>query len=120
MKENPLLRLEALGQSIWLDFLSRGMLVSGELVSLIQEDGVSGVTSNPATFEKAINQSADYDQAISELAGQGLSAPEIYEALAVEDIRMAADLLRPVYDRLDGGDGFVSLEVSPHLAHDSA
>jgi transaldolase len=120
MRENPLLRLEALGQSIWLDFLSRGMLVSGELVSLIQEDGVSGVTSNPTIFEKAIAQSSDYDAAITTLSRQGLTVPEIYEELVVEDIRMTADLLRPVYDRRDGGDGFVSLEVSPHLAHDSA
>jgi len=120
MKENPLLRLEALGQSIWLDFLSRGMLVSGELVSLIQEDGVSGVTSNPIIFEKAIVQSSDYDAAITTLARQGSTVPEIYEELVVEDIRMTADLLRPAYDRCAGGDGFVSLEVSPHLAHDSA
>jgi transaldolase len=120
MKENPLLRLESLGQSIWLDFLSRGMLVSGELVSLIQEDGLSGVTSNPAIFEKAIAQSSDYDDAIAGLARRGLSAEEIYEELVVEDIRLTADLLRPVYDRREGGDGFVSLEVSPHLAHDSA
>ena len=120
MKKNPLLQLEALGQSIWLDFLSRGMLVSGELVSLIQEDGVSGVTSNPAIFEKAIAQSSDYDTAIRGLARKGLSVPEIYEELVVEDIRMTADLLRPVYDRREGGDGFVSLEVSPLLAHDTA
>jgi transaldolase len=120
MKKNPLLQLEALGQSIWLDFLSRGMLVSGELVSLIQEDGVSGVTSNPAIFEKAIAQSSDYDTAIRDLARKGLSVPEIYEELVVEDIRMTADLLRPVYDRREGGDGFVSLEVSPLLAHDTA
>ena len=120
MKENPLLRLEALGQSIWLDFLSRGVLVSGELVSLIQEDGVTGVTSNPAIFEKAIAQSSDYDDAVRNLARKGLSAPDIYQELVVEDIRMTADLLRPVYDRREGGDGFVSLEVSPHLAHDSA
>jgi transaldolase len=120
MKENPLIKLEAMGQSIWLDFLSRGMLVSGELVSLIQEDGVSGVTSNPTIFEKAIAQSSDYDDAIRKLARSGLPTAEIYEELVVEDIRMTADLLRPVYDRLEGGDGFVSLEVSPHLAHDSA
>ena len=120
MKKNPLLQLEALGQSIWLDFLSRGMLVSGELVSLIQEDGVSGVTSNPAIFEKAIAQSSDYDDAVRGLARKGLSASEIYDELVVEDIRMTADLLRPVYDRREGGDGFVSLEVSPLLAHDTA
>jgi transaldolase len=120
MSENPLLKLAGFGQSIWLDFLSRAMLVSGELVSLIQEDGVTGVTSNPAIFEKAIAGSADYDDAIKQLAREGLSSAEIYERLVVDDIRMTADLLRPVYDRLDGKDGFVSLEVSPHLAHDSA
>jgi len=120
MRQNPLLRLEALGQSIWLDFLSRGMLVSGELVALIQQDGVTGVTSNPATFEKAIAQTADYDDAIKDLARQGITSPEIYEELVLDDIRMTADLLRPVYERLEGRDGFVSLEVSPHLAHDTA
>lgn len=119
MKENPLLKLESFGQSIWLDFLSRGMLVSGELVSLIQQDGVSGVTSNPATFEKAISGGSDYDDAIVQLARQGLSASEIYETLVVDDIRITADLLRPMYERAGGKDGFVSLEVSPHLAHDS-
>jgi transaldolase len=120
MRENPLQRLEQLGQSVWLDFLSRAMLVSGELVSLIQEDGITGVTSNPSTFEKAIAESSDYDAAISELARQGLSAAEIYETMVVDDIRMTADLLRPVYDRVNGRDGFVSLEVSPLLARDTA
>jgi transaldolase len=120
MRENPLQRLEQLGQSIWIDYLSRAMLVSGELVSLIQEDGVTGITSNPAIFEKAIAESSDYDAAIAELARQGLTAGEIYENMVVDDIRMTADLLRPVYDRLNGKDGFVSLEVSPHLARDSA
>ena len=120
MRDNPLLRLVDFGQSVWLDFLSRAMLVSGELVSLIQEDGVSGVTSNPATFEKAIAGSADYDEAIVQLARQGMGTAEIYQNLVVDDIRITADLLRPIYDRLDGRDGFVSLEVSPHLAHDSA
>lgn len=120
LKENPLLKLESLGQSVWVDFLSRSMLVSGELVSLIQQDGVSGITSNPATFEKAITAGADYEEGIAEAARQGVSAAEIYETLAVDDIRMTADLLRPLHERTDGRDGFVSLEVSPHLAHDSA
>jgi len=120
MKVNPLLKLADLGQSIWLDFLSREMLVSGELVSLIQQDGVSGVTSNPAIFEKAIAGSICYDRAIVGLARQGMGAAGIYETLVVDDIRLTADLLRPLYDRLGGSDGFVSLEVSPHLAHDSA
>lgn len=119
MRENPLLRVVGFGQSIWLDFLSRAMLVSGELVSLIQEDGVTGVSSNPAAFDKAIAGSSDYDDTITELAHQGLSAGEIYQTLAVDDIRMTADLLHPLYERLDGSDGYVSLEVSPHLAHDS-
>ena len=120
MRENPLLKLTAFGQSIWLDYLSRSLLVSGEMVSLIQEDGVSGVTSNPAIFQKAIAGSADYDQAIAELARRGKGTAEIYEELVVDDIRMTADLLRPLYERLEGRDGYVSLEVSPHLAHDSA
>ncbi|BCS55046.1 transaldolase [Geobacter sp. SVR] len=120
MKENPLLKLRGLGQSIWLDYISRGMLVSGELVRLIEEDGLGGVTSNPAIFEKAIAGSDDYDDAIRSLARQGRRAGEIYEELAVEDIRRTADLFRSLYDRSEGGDGFVSLEVSPHLAFDSA
>jgi len=120
MRDNPLTRLVQCGQSIWLDFLNRGMLVSGELVSLIQEDGISGVTSDPAIFEKAIAGSGDYDDAIAGLARQGMCAVEIYETLVIEDIRMTADLLRPLYDRLEGRDGFVSLAVSPHLARDSA
>ena len=120
MRDNPLLQLADYGQAVWLDYLSRALLVSGRMVSLIQEDGVSGVTSNPAIFEKAIAGSADYDRAIAQLARQGLSAGEIYESLVVDDIRVTADLLRPLYDRLEGSDGFVSLEVSPHLARDSA
>ena len=120
MRDNPLLTLVGLGQSIWLDFLGRAMLVSGELVALIQEDGVTGVSSNPATFEKAIAGSTDYDAAIAELARQGLSPIRIYDRLVVDDARITADLLRPLYDRLKGREGFISLEVSPHLAHDSA
>lgn len=118
--QNPLLALARFGQSVWLDFLSRALLVSGELVSLIQEDGVTGVTSNPAAFERAIAGSAVYDEAIAGLARRGVSAQGIYETLAADDVRVAADLLRPVYDRLDGRDGFVSLEVSPRLARDGA
>src|SRR5450631_173271 len=120
MKENPLLKLRSFGQSIWLDFISRGMLDSGELLRLIDEDGVSGVTSNPAIFEKAIAESNDYDGTIRSLAREGKRTRDIYEELVVEDIRRTADLFRPLYDRLEGRDGFVSLEVSPHLARDSA
>ncbi len=119
MSDNPLRRLEAFGQSIWLDFIRRGMLTSGEFEGYINEDGLHGVTSNPAIFEKSIAGSHDYDAAIRSLARQGKTAAEIYQALTVEDIQMAADLLRPVYDRLAGRDGFVSLEVNPHLAYDT-
>jgi len=119
MKDNPLLRLRALGQSIWLDYLSRGLLVSGELRRLIEEDGLGGVTSNPAIFEKAMAESGDYDEAIRALARQGKEAGEIYEQLAVEDIQATADLFRRSFDSSGGKAGFVSLEVSPHLARDT-
>lgn len=120
MKENPLLKLERLGQSIWMDFIRRGMISSGELKQLIEEDGLRGVTSNPSIFEKAITGSRDYDDTIRALALGGKSVDQIYAALTVEDIQQVADLFRPVYDRLDGADGLVSLEVSPRLAHDTA
>jgi transaldolase/glucose-6-phosphate isomerase len=120
MSENPLRKLEAFGQSIWMDFIRRGMISSGQLQQLIEEDGLSGVTSNPSIFEKAIADSHDYDHAIRALALEGKTADQIYAALTVDDIQRAADLFRPTYDRLDGADGFVSLEVSPHLAHDTA
>jgi transaldolase len=107
-----------LGQSIWLDYLRRGMLRSGELAGLIA-DGLRGMTSNPTIFEQAIGGGADYDDAIAAMAGSGRSDGEIFEALAVEDVRSAADLFRPVYDRSNGGDGFVSIEVSPGLARDT-
>jgi transaldolase len=119
MKENPLRGIGNLGQSVWMDFISRKMILSGELRQLIGEDGLKGVTSNPSIFEKAIAESHDYDDAILDLARHGKSAEEIYENLTVKDIQMTADLFRPVYDRLEGRDGFVSLEVSPHLAHDT-
>ena len=118
--ENPLKELESFGQSIWMDFLRRSAIDSGELKQLIDQDGVSGVTSNPSIFEKAIAGSHDYDEAVQTLARHGKSVQEIYEALTVEDIQRTADLFRPVYERLDGRDGFVSLEVSPTLAGDTA
>ncbi|HJS59937.1 MAG TPA: transaldolase [Vicinamibacteria bacterium] len=120
MSSNPLLGLKALGQSVWLDSIRRGHILSGELARLVGEDGISGETSNPAIFEKAIAGSPDYDEAIAERIAEGRSALDIYEDLAVEDIRMAADIFRPVYDASDGADGFVSLEVSPRLAYDTA
>jgi transaldolase len=120
MNKNPLLELEALGQSVWWDYLRRNALDNGELKQLIEQDGLCGLTSNPSIFEKAIVDSNDYDNAIHSMALEGKSIEEIYEALTIEDIQRAADLFRPVFDRLHGGDGFVSLEVSPQLAHDTA
>ncbi len=119
MDENPLLKLQALGQSIWLDFISRGTLVSGELEGYIRNDSLRGVTSNPSIFEKAIAGTHDYDKAIHDLMVQGKTVDEIYTALTLEDIQHTADLFRPVFDRLDRRDGYVSLEVSPRLAHDT-
>jgi transaldolase len=119
MKENPLLRLSTFGQSIWLDYIRRQMIDSGELKRLIEDDGLKGVTSNPAIFQKAIAGSTDYDEAIRTLALAGKSIEEIYQVLTVEDVQQAADLFRPVYDRAGGRDGFISLEVNPHLAQDT-
>lgn len=119
MKRNPLVELEKLGQSIWMDFIRRGMISSGELRKLIEEDGVSGVTSNPSIFEKAFAEGQDYDESIRALTSEGKNADEVYQILTVEDIQMVANLLRPAYDRTDGQDGFVSLEVSPKLAYDT-
>lgn len=120
MPSNPVAALSALGQSVWLDYIRRRLLASGEFQRLIDEDGLRGVTSNPSIFEKAIVESDDYDAAIGALAAAGRSSSEICEALMLEDIRHAADLLRPVYDRLAGADGYVSLEVAPRFAHDTA
>lgn len=120
LHDNRLRSLEALGQSLWLDYIDRALLVNGELERLIRDDGISGVTSNPAIFEKAITQHAEYDAAITLLARRGLVAQEIYETLAIEDVRQAADLLRDVYEASCLRDGYVSLEVSPHLAYDTA
>lgn len=119
MSENPLHLLEQYGQSIWIDFIRRGTLLSGELKRWIDEDGVTGVTSNPSIFDKAIGGSHDYDTEISELATQGKNIEEIYTQLTVEDIQNTADLFRPTFDRLEGKDGFVSLEVSPGMARDT-
>jgi transaldolase/glucose-6-phosphate isomerase len=103
---------------VWYDYIRRDLITSGELRRLVEQDGVRGVTSNPAIFEKAVAGSRDYDTTIRRLCGQGVVAPvELYERLAVEDIAMAADVLAPVYRQTGGRDGYVSLEVSPHLAH---
>jgi transaldolase len=116
---NPLLKLITCGQSYWLDNLTRAMIMSGDLERRVREEGLRGVTSNPAIFHKAIAGSEDYDSQIRELASAGKDVAEIYEKLVVADVRDACDVLRPVYDASQGVDGFVSLEVSPHLAHDT-
>jgi transaldolase len=116
---NPLEALHAAGQSIWYDNIRRGLLTSGEMQRLIDDDFVTGITANPTIFDKAIEGSSDYDVAIQDLAGRGLSDIQVYERLATDDVRAAADLFRPVYERTNGADGFVSIEVSPKLAHDT-
>ena len=110
--------LADLGQAIWLDYVRRSFIQSGDLKQLVH-DGLQGVTSNPSIFEKAIAGSNDYDEALLRLSGEGKSSEEIYEALAVEDVQAAADVLHPVYEETGGDDGYVSLEVSPELAHDT-
>ena len=117
--QNPLRRLEQFGQSIWLDYIRRRMITSGELQRLIDEDGLKGITSNPAIFEKAIAGSKDYDDDIRAMARENKTVAQIYERITVADVQMAADAFAPLYKRLDGRDGFVSLEVSPHLARDT-
>ena len=118
MKNNPLIDIQALGQSIWQDFISREVIRTGALRRRIEEEGLRGVTSNPAIFNEAIGGSQDYDDDIRELGRQGKSTVQIYETLTVRDVRDAADLLRPLYDDSEGRHGFVSLEVNPHLARD--
>ncbi len=117
---NPLLELNQLGQSVWLDNISRGLITSGALKRLIEEDGISGITSNPTIFERAISHGTDYDAAMRELIAQGASDAAIYDALTIADIQAATDMLRPVFEVTHGKDGYVSLEVSPKLAHDTA
>jgi transaldolase/glucose-6-phosphate isomerase len=117
---NPVKALENHGQAVWLDFLARGFIAKGDLKKLIDTDGVKGVTSNPSIFEKAIGSSDEYDAPIGKALKSGdRSVADLFERLAIEDIQHAADVLRPVYDQLNGHDGFVSLEVSPYLAMDT-
>src|ERR1700719_3542596 len=117
---NPLERLHDYGQAVWLDFLARRFLADGGLKMLVEHDGLTGVTPNPSIFEKAIAGSADYDQTLNTLETQGdCDVMALYERLAIEDIRRAADTLRPVYQATKGQDGYVSLEVSPYLAMDT-
>src|SRR5215208_5172692 len=118
---NPLVALQQYGQSVWLDYIRRNMLESGgELATLIREDGLRGMTANPTIFQQAIAAGDDYDAAIEELIDKGTAPIQIYEALVTDDIRHACDLFAPVYEATDGADGFVSLEVAPSLAHDTA
>lgn len=116
---NPLLQLSAHGQSYWLDNLTRDMLISGELRRRITEEGLRGITSNPATFHKAVIGSQEYNAQMQQLVDAGRPVADIYTQLAITDVQQACDLLRPVYDATQGVDGFVSLEVSLYLAHDT-
>jgi transaldolase len=116
---NPLLQLKELGQSVWYDNIDRSQLVSGQFQRLLDEDGISGVTANPTIFEKSISSGHAYDEQMNELIKAGKSTNEIYEALVIRDIQTVADKLRPIYDSTKGQDGYVSLEVSPDLAHDT-
>ncbi|HJO90633.1 MAG TPA: transaldolase, partial [Anaerolineales bacterium] len=117
---NPLQKLQALGQSPWQDNISRDQLVSGMLQDMVNDGDITGLTSNPTIFQQAISGSNDYDVTISKLSSMGFDAEDIFYALASEDIRQAADIFKSVYDSTGGTDGYVSLEVSPRLAMDTA
>ncbi len=116
---NPLLQLKAHGQSVWYDTVDRAQLDNGLFKRMLEEDGVVGVTSNPTIFQKSISQGDAYDEQMTQLVRDGKSTSEIYEALAIRDIRTVADMLFPIYEKANRQDGFVSLEVSPDLAHDT-
>ncbi len=114
---NPLRELGRYGQSVWLDFIRRDLITGGGLKRMVDEDGLRGVTSNPAIFQKAITGSSDYEDLLEKLRPRkDLDLMAIYEQLAIRDIKDAADVLRPVYEKTDGRDGYMSLEVSPYLA----
>jgi transaldolase len=119
MKTNPLKKLEALGQSIWLDYIKRDLITSGKLKQLIGEDGLRGITSNPSIFEKAIAESNEYDKDIQTMITEGKDVKTIYETLTQRDVRDAANEFLHLYNKTDGKDGYVSLEVNPHLSHDT-
>ena len=116
---NPLKELQTQGQSVWYDNVDRAQIASGQFKRMLDEDGVLGVTANPTIFEKSISAGHAYDEQISQLISEGKSTSDIYEAVVIKDIRTVADLLRPIYDRTSGKDGYVSLEVSPELANDT-
>lgn len=117
---NPLVELQKLGQSVWYDNIDRSQLASGQFKTMLAEDGILGVTANPTIFEKSISAGHAYDDQITQLIKAGKSTNEIYEAVVIQDIRTVADLLRPIYEQTEGKDGYVSLEVSPDLANDTA
>lgn len=119
MKDNPLKKIEALGQAIWLDYIRRDLISSGKLKQLIDEDGLRGITSNPSIFEKAIAESHIYDEDIVGKDLRGKDPKVIYETISQRDVRNAADKFKQVYKKTKGKDGYVSLEVNPHLAHDT-
>jgi transaldolase len=116
---NPLLQLKEYGQSVWYDNIDRAQLVSGQFKRLLDEDGVVGVTANPTIFQKSVSHGDVYDEQMTQLIKEGKSTNEIYEALVIQDICTVADMLRPIYDTTYGQDGYVSLEVSPDLAHNT-
>ena len=119
MKYNPLKKLETFGQSIWLDYIRRDLITSGELLKLIENDGLRGMTSNPAIFQKAIAESDIYDTDIRKMATQNKDINTIYETISQQDVQNAADVFRPLFEKTNGEDGYVSLEVNPHLANDT-
>jgi transaldolase len=119
MADNPLKELNACGQSVWNDFIQRSFVKGGGLKKLVDEDGISGVTSNPTIFQKAIGSSSDYDEDLRVYAADGEDAEGIFKRLASNDIGMGADILRPTYDRTSSQDGYISIEVSPDAAHDT-
>src|SRR5947209_6154695 len=119
MAKNPLFELSEAGTSVWLDYIRRSLMTSGELQRMIDDDAVVGMTSNPTIFEKAIGGSSDYDDALRQLVDSGKSDEEIMLSLIVEDIQMAADVLKPVYDQTRHKDGYVSIEVLPRVANDT-
>jgi transaldolase len=118
--DNPLLKLHELGQSVWQDDIGRTMLDDGSLAKIIEADGIAGVTSNPAIFAASINKEPIYQRAIAELLPKEASNIALYETLTIEDLQRAADLFRKLYDSTSAGDGYISMEVSPHLAYDTA
>ncbi len=118
MEKNPVYQIKNFGQSIWYDNIERSILTSGKLEKMAVKDGISGVTSNPTIFEKAITQSNEYDSEIEEMARKGKTVEEVYSTLTIKDVTLAADILYRVYKETEGKDGYVSIEVSPKIAYD--